>query len=781
MPASRTKTTKGIILGGLVLFFCLSNLSTLPVLAQEKLLPKANTTIKGKVLDSVTNSPINNATISVSSLTGKTIASINSDKDGNYVIAGKLAGPYNIGCSAPRYNRSVLRCFLKLGQVHTFNFGLKPIVDKPPDTTAPKGTIKVNDDAQYTNTASVTLTLLATDSESGMGRGASMQLSNDNITWSVPEAYAARRPWTLTSGDGAKTAYVKFKDVAGNWSNPVSDDIILDQTPPTIFIKPVKTPTNQSVTLSYEVTDNFTPPNEIQVVGDKSPYVNEGAYNVKLTAKDKANNSSTSLINFTIDKTPPKIVITSPTNGAVLEDPEVKLLGTVDGVPFNETRILKNEGENILTKAATDEAGNNNSASVTVYLDSGDPIGLEGGQVTSPDGKVKVIIPAGALNETTRIRILPIDKQSFNRNLKHSLPSGRSLLSIAECKPYGLVFNKPVSIIYTLPQAQIPGTPVELGLYNSIEGKIILTGEASLVPADGYTLNFSIMHFSTYAALSGLSPQGSPIGGGVKIPLPDMFTGAFSHSIPITVPPGRKGIQPALALAYRSSNPNSWVGLGFSLNPGYIVRSTKLGPPTYTDNQDAFYFVTDSGTLELVHLIDNLYQAKIESSFTKFFKESDDSWRAVGKDGSVLRFGQASDSKETSTQGTFAWYITRAVDTNGNYIAYSYTKDKDQGKSYLSRIDYTGNEMGVSPTNTVEFFLESRDDVSSSYISSAKIAAGKRLKEIQVKVDSDLVWRYELAYDYSLDTNRSLLRSITQCASDDKSLPQQKFSYQKAK
>ena len=640
------------------------------------------------------------------------------------------------------------------------------------DTTPPTGTIKINNDDQYTNSTSVTLTLSATDTGSGMGGGAQMQFSNDNVTYSTPEAYNTTRSWTLTSDDGTKTVYVKYKDVADNWSNPISDTIILDTTAPAISINSVPSPTNQNVTLSYTVTDNFTPFNEIQVTGDNSPYINEGSHNVTLTAKDKANNSSTSSISFTIDKTPPVVIITSPASGAVVEDSQIQLQGTVDGVAFSEPRTLI-EGENTLTKTATDDAGNTGSASVTIYLYLGELIGPEGGEVISPDGKVKVTIPQGALTTSQQIRIIPIDKET----LANLSPEGKTLLCVVECNPLGLNFNIPVFITYTLNQAEIPGTQVYLGLYE--DGKIFLTAEPSVVPVDGYNVTFSIRHFSTYAALAGLIPQSTPIGLGVKVPLPDLLTGAFSHAIPITVPPGRKGIQPAIALSYRSSNPNSWVGLGYSLNPGYLVRSTRLGPPTYIDTQDTFYLITDAGTTELVYLVDNLYQAKVESSFAKFFKESDDSWKVVGKDGSILRLGQDSNAKETSTQGTFAWYLTKAVDTNGNYIEYHYTKD--QGKSYLSRIDYTGNEMGVSPTNSIEFSLESRNDIPSSYISSAKIATAKRLKEISVRVNYDLVWRYVLEYAYSTDTNRSLLKSITQFGSDNKGLPQQRFEYQKAK
>jgi len=577
------------------------------------------------------------------------------------------------------------------------------------------------------------------------------------------------------SPDGERKVYVKFKDAAGNWSSPISGTIVLDTTPPAISINPVQTPTNQNIVLSYSVSDNFSPTDKITVTGDNSPYTTEGLHNVTLTATDLAGNSSSASVSFTIDKTAPVIIITSPQNGAVVEDSPVQLEGTIDGVAFSESRTL-NPGENILTKVATDDAGNTASASITVHLYMGELIGPEGGVAFSEDGKIKVTIPEGALSEPTRIRISKIDKDIF----KDIALSGKTLLNVVECKPYGLVFNKPVDIVYNLEQAEIPGTAVELDLlYVSDQVQIMPTGQITTVPADGYTVSFSLIHFSTYAALKDLTPQGIPIGGGIKIPLPDMLTGAFSHSIPITVSPGRKGLQPAIALNYRSSNSNSWVGLGFSLNPGYIVRSTRLGPPKYIDNQDTFYLITDAGTTELVNLVDNLYQAKVESGFTKFFKETDDSWRVVAKDGSILRFGQNPDSKEASSQGSFAWYLTKATDTNGNYIEYSYTKD--QGKSYLSHIDYTGNECGISPANHVEFILEPRDDVYSSYISSSKIVTAKRLKEIQAKVNDDLAWRYELEYGYSPDTNRSLLKSITQYGSDDKALPPQAFSYQSSK
>ncbi|MFA4889210.1 MAG: SpvB/TcaC N-terminal domain-containing protein [Candidatus Omnitrophota bacterium] len=409
--------------------------------------------------------------------------------------------------------------------------------------------------------------------------------------------------------------------------------------------------------------------------------------------------------------------------------------------------------------------------------------------ITSSDGKVSLIIPAGAMKEQSSPVKLMGEGSSSNQITLSSLKkesyqsissSNKPVLAAVKCRPSGLVFLKPVVLVYTLDKAQVPGTKVELALYDQKKRRLIPQNQTAFVEKDSYTVKFSIRHFSTYVVLKDLVSQGAPIGAGVKIPLPDMLTGSFSHSVLLTIPPGRKGMQPAIALNYRSSNPNSWTGVGFSLNPGYITRSTRLGPANYNDD-DTFYFITDGGTTELVRLIDSLYQAKIESGFAKFFKESDDSWRILGKDGSVLKLGQTTESKETSSSGSFSWYLTKVIDNNGNYVSYTYIKEL--AKTYLSRIDYTGNELtGTSFTNSVEFFTESRDDISSSYISTSKVTTAKRLNRIEAKVDGELVWVYKLDYGLSPDTNRSLIKSITQLdAKEEKSFPAQRFEYQAAK
>jgi hypothetical protein len=101
------------------------------------------------------------------------------------------------------------------------------------DTISPTGTILINDGDGYTNSTSITLTLLASDS-SGISK---TKFSNDGVSWSGEENYATSKSWTLTTGDGTKTAYVQYKDNAGNWSVSINDTIILDTIAPTVELK----------------------------------------------------------------------------------------------------------------------------------------------------------------------------------------------------------------------------------------------------------------------------------------------------------------------------------------------------------------------------------------------------------------------------------------------------------------------------------------------------------------------------------------------------------------
>ncbi len=96
------------------------------------------------------------------------------------------------------------------------------------DRTGPSGSININSGVIYTDSPRVTLNLSGSDSVSGVDR---MSFSVDNVNWSTPEVYQAAKSFTLSSGDGKKTVYVKYFDRAGNVSTVYSKTITLDTRP----------------------------------------------------------------------------------------------------------------------------------------------------------------------------------------------------------------------------------------------------------------------------------------------------------------------------------------------------------------------------------------------------------------------------------------------------------------------------------------------------------------------------------------------------------------------
>jgi len=97
------------------------------------------------------------------------------------------------------------------------------------DTEAPldnKITINNNDEFCIDKNKKVTLTIFS--------RGAAfMSISNEpsfaDATW---QPYSPSKEWVLAGEDGIKTVFIKFKDWAGNESQSVVDNIILDRKPP---------------------------------------------------------------------------------------------------------------------------------------------------------------------------------------------------------------------------------------------------------------------------------------------------------------------------------------------------------------------------------------------------------------------------------------------------------------------------------------------------------------------------------------------------------------------
>lgn len=126
------------------------------------------------------------------------------------------------------------------------------------DQTPPTGSVTINSNAAATSSRSVTLSLSAADTANA---ATNMRFSWDNVTWYAWEAYATARNATLPAGDGTKTIYAQFRDAAGNVSASYTDNILLDQIPPTgsvIINSGAATTASRYVTLLLSAADTAT-------------------------------------------------------------------------------------------------------------------------------------------------------------------------------------------------------------------------------------------------------------------------------------------------------------------------------------------------------------------------------------------------------------------------------------------------------------------------------------------------------------------------------------------
>ncbi len=268
----------------------------------------------------------------------------------------------------------------------------------------------------------------------------------------------------------------------------------------------------------------------------------------------------------------------------------------------------------------------------------------------------------------------------------------------------------------------------------------------------------------------------APLASTIQTFQPDLFTGRATLAVPLEVAPGRRGVQPALGLSYVSGGRNGWVGTGWGLELGCIERSTRRGVPSYGSG-DTFAASLQGVQAELVSIGSGEYRAKDEGAFLRFQFDGT-TWTVWSKDGTRYRFGFTSSSRLTGPGGTFRWGLDQVLDPHGNTLTVTYTADG--GMLYPSQLQYTGH-VPTSQTgpHTVDFVLQTRPDVETSYRSGFAMTTAKRLSTVEVKASGALVRRYQLAYTASQRTGRSLLASVTQVGADGvTTLPPVTFSYQ---
>jgi RHS repeat-associated protein len=252
---------------------------------------------------------------------------------------------------------------------------------------------------------------------------------------------------------------------------------------------------------------------------------------------------------------------------------------------------------------------------------------------------------------------------------------------------------------------------------------------------------------------------------------PQLNSGTSSYSVKLTVPPGRAGFDPELALSYNSGSGNGVLGLGWKLSVPELQRQTDKGLPRYAAGDTVIY----SNGEELVPVADGSYRCRNEAEFIRFERDGD-GWVAHRRDGTVLRFGSSASSRIASAGKVFAWKLDGMSDTNGNTITYSYRALDASAQRYLDAIGYNPSAGGGM---SILFEYEQRPDPVSDYRPTFELLTAWRCSAVVMKSGGAPVRGYRLAYAGVSDTQPvSLLASITQVGRDGTStLPPATFGY----
>jgi RHS repeat-associated protein len=327
--------------------------------------------------------------------------------------------------------------------------------------------------------------------------------------------------------------------------------------------------------------------------------------------------------------------------------------------------------------------------------------------------------------------------------------------------------------VLTTPEKKACSTPTYLKTSNDRTRQTLTatvqaagdTSGASTQLLEAGTADSSASSATVVAATSG----GSGDGGSYKATSlsqssqwgVDTSSGAFTWSYPMTTPPVPGGLQPTVGLSYNSqsidgqtattNNQGSWIGQGFSYDPGYIERSYKpCADDGHDDTNGDECWAFDNATISLTggssgRLVkdDTSGEWRISSDDNSKVEHltgatngdnNGEYWKITTADGTQYYFGlnrltgYASGNEETGStwtvpvygddpgepcyNATFAnayctqawrWNLDYVVDPHGNAMSFFYgtetnyytqgLKTTENGKAYirggyLKRIDY---------------------------------------------------------------------------------------------
>jgi RHS repeat-associated protein len=209
------------------------------------------------------------------------------------------------------------------------------------------------------------------------------------------------------------------------------------------------------------------------------------------------------------------------------------------------------------------------------------------------------------------------------------------------------------------------------------------------------------------------------------------YTGAATYGMSFWLPPAPGGFGPSLSLSYNSQvidgstafTQAGWVGMGWSLDTGYIERDMHGTNDNTTD--DTFMLTLGGVSSRLLPIDvsgDVITYATQEMNYWTIEQDThaaNNKWTVKDQAGNTHVFGHATKTASAACTGTlnltWRWSLTSSTDRFGNTITYNYT---NQAKS-----DSCANQVAVYPESIVypnglyrvSFIREGRSDYQSAW------------------------------------------------------------------
>ena len=278
--------------------------------------------------------------------------------------------------------------------------------------------------------------------------------------------------------------------------------------------------------------------------------------------------------------------------------------------------------------------------------------------------------------------------------------------------------------------------------------------------------------------------------------------GAAQLVYPLRLPPGREGMEPALAITYHSEDQQTWLGTGWDLSLPAIEIDTRWGVPRYDPNLETETYLYEGEQLHpFAHrgevrsrTTDQTFTPRVEGSFDRIIRHGSTPfnywWEVTAVDGTRFYYGGTPESGalaeatlRTDAGQIARWALVGVRDRNDNRVTYQYrTVEANGGRQlYPREITYTGH--GTTPGQfRVAFKLDrdanadTRPDIRINARLGLREVTADRLRRVEVYQQDQLVRAFRLEYSEGAFF-QSLLTAIVEEGSDGSDFYQHGFSY----